>query len=37
LFFRHHGAGKRAYFFVGSSICASRRNLADSSGGVGLI
>jgi hypothetical protein len=27
----------RAHFFAGSSICASRKNRADSSGGVGLI
>ena len=25
------------YFFAGSSICASRRKRADSSGGVGLM
>jgi hypothetical protein len=29
--------GLRSYFFAGSSICASRKNRADSSGGVGLM
>ena len=33
----HRWATLPVYFFAGSSICASRRNRADSSGGVGLM
>ena len=32
-----HFSVNHLYFFTGCSICASRKNRADSSGGVGLM